>query len=133
MECDQDFKKGDIICGEKKRDQAWHNIIYLAGSAHAPIGAVFTHSDNDKYPCNKLMQPGHFEESEEWFNEKKKSYLLAHKFQKLEEWGPYCKVGELTDTGLRFVEELVGDLDSETYSEYEQRTNHGKTCQLHGS
>lgn len=134
MECDQDFKKGDIIRGEKdKPHQAWHYIIYLAGSAHAPIGAVFTHSGNDKYRCNKLMQPEHFEESEKWFNKKRKSYLIAHKFQKLELWGPYCKVGKLTDVGLQFVEGLVVSLASEAYSEYEQQTNGGKSCQLHVS
>lgn len=134
MECDQDFKKGDIIRGEKdKRHQAWHRIIYLGGSARAPIGAVFTHSGSGNYSCNKLMQPEYFEESKKWFDEKQESYLIAHKFQKLEEWGPYCKVGKLTDIGLRFVEELVGHLPSESYSEYEHRTNRGRNCQSHGS
>lgn len=132
MECNQDFKKGDIIRGEKdKRHQARHFVIYLEGSARAPIGAVFTHSGN--YSCNKLMQSEYFEESKKWFDEKQESYLIAHKFQKLEGWGPYCKVGKLTDIGLRFVEELVGNFDSEPYSEYERRTNRGKSCQLHRS
>lgn len=132
MECDQDFKKGDIIHGEKhKPHEAHHFIIYLGGSNNAPIGAVFTHSNG--YVCNKLMKSELFAEPEKWFNDERKSYLIAHKFQKLEGWGPYSKVGKLTDIGLRFVDELIGDLVSEPYSEYEQRTNRGKNCQLHGS
>ena len=132
MECSQDFKKGDIIQGSKCCFcEAYHPIIYLGGNTRAPIGAVFTHSGN--YSCNKLMQPEYFEESKKWFNGECESYLIAHKFQKLEEWGPYCKVGKLTDAGLRFVEELVGHLTSEPYSEYERQTDRGKNCQLHGS
>ncbi len=126
-----EFKKGDIIRGEKhKRHEAHHFIIYLGGSNDAPIGAVFTHSDG--YVCNQLMKSEHFEEPEKWFNDKRKSYLIAHKFQKLEEWRPYYKQGMLTSVGLQFVENLVGDLASELYSEYEQRTNHGKNCTMHG-
>lgn len=128
------FKKGDIIQGEKhKPHQAYHFIIYLDGSNDIPVGAVFTHSDSDEYACNKLMKSEHFTEPEKWFNNERKSYLIAHKFQKLEEWGDYHPKGKLTNTGLQFVEELVGHLVPEPYSEYEERTNRGKNCQLHKS
>jgi len=126
------FSKGDIIRGEKrKRSEAYHYVVYLGGNSDAPIGAVFTHSNG--YVCNQLMRPEHFEEPEKWFSENQKSYLIAHKFQKLEEWGPYSKQGMLTDVGLQFVEKLVGNLTSEPYSEYEQRTNSGKNCVEHGN
>ena len=130
MQCKQDFEKGDIIRGsEKSFDGAYHPIVYLGGSVQSPIGVVITHSDN--YPCNKQMEREYFQETGNWFSNERKSYIIAHKFQKLEDWGPYSKVGKLTDVGLAFVESHVKNIGSETYFDYVKKTSNGKQCSLH--
>lgn len=126
------FEKGDILQGEKnKRNQAFHYIVYLDGSDNIPVGVVLTHSKD--YVCNKVMKPEHFVDPEEWFDESKATCLIAHKFQKLEEWGPYNKKGRLTQQGIQFVENLVSSLESQLYSEYIIQTSNGNKCLLHRS
>ena len=102
------MKRGDILKGSKRgRGAAFHFIVFLDGrDSISFIGAVLTHSS--RYNDNVLMNEEHFRKSNA--NGKKygfnfdSTYLIVKRFIKLQEWGPFKKIGELTKEGIKFVE-----------------------------
>ena len=93
------FQKGDILMGAKRgHDEAFHRVVYLDGPDDAPLRVVLTSSN--RYPCNKLLQPQHIESGAMTVGQ----YFVAHRLQKLKDWGPYRTIGRLTAEGVEFVE-----------------------------
>lgn len=45
---------------------------------------------------------------------------------KLQDWGPFTKVGELTDRGIKFIEATIDDLHPETWDDYLARTGQSR-------
>jgi hypothetical protein len=118
------MKTGGIYRGTKP--DAFHKIVYLKGKNYrAFIGAVLTHAGPPKYSDNVLMRKEHFER----VNEKGRPYefkfdcthLVKHQFLKLEGWGPFTKVGELTKHGIAFVQNMVGDCPAVEWDDYVAR------------
>ena len=114
------FKKGDILRGRKKSfREAYHPIIFIGGTDEIPVVVILTHSGS--FPCNIKMQLNHFETS----SYEESSYFVAHKIEKMVDWGPYEKVGRLTKEGISFIESNLPDSSPITWSEYEMRKENG--------
>lgn len=116
------MEKGDILKGSKReRDAAYHYIVFLDGKDdNLFIGAVLTHSD--RYKNNILMKEGHFKETTAEGKKYKfrfnNTHLVKGRFIKLQDWGPFRKIGELTKAGIEFVESETGDRGPMFWDEY---------------
>lgn len=116
------MKKGDILRGLKRgRDAAYHFIIFLDGTNNDSfIGGVLTHSN--KYKNNTLMTEEHFQKTTEggkkYEFEFDNTHLVKGRFIKLQDWGPFTKIGELTKEGINFVDSETKDLKPELWDEY---------------
>lgn len=115
------FKKGDILRGDKREfEESYHPIVYIAGQIEAPLAVVLTHTETEKIPCNlKLL--GIYDE--------KPQYFVAHLIQKMSEWGPYLKEGELTKEDLKLIENTISSMGSITWAEYLEYKKNG--CHAH--
>lgn len=119
------FQRGDILRGSKRaRTEAWHPIVYLDGPEEAPLAVMLTHTDNVAEPCNVKIEQAYIRGGLDG----REQYFVAHRLQKLSEWAPYKKVGELTNEGIDFVESQL-PAGSLTWDEYEKLTKNG--CQHH--
>jgi hypothetical protein len=121
-------EKGDILKGSKRRrDEAYHRIIFLDGKDDDSfIGAVLTHDNRHK--DNILMKENHFIKNRSYkfsFDNKNGTYLVSKKFIKLEDWGPFEKAGKLTESGIKFVDLIVGNLDSVLWIDYIKKQKYG--------
>ena len=122
-----DFSKGDVLKATKrKKDEGYHYIIYYERNSNEDfIGCMITHSISSQ---NEEMYDIHFELLDEIGNKYPVGYdktlLVKGKFCKLENWSPFTKVGALTAAGISFVEEVVGDLPLESFSDHCDRNQH---------
>ncbi len=123
MKQDQEIKKlGDILVGAKRgRDAALHFIVFLDGNdENTFIGAVLTHSN--KYKNNILMDEGHFrkldKEGKEYVFQYDNTHLVKGRFIKLQDWGPFEKIGALTEEGVKFVESATSTGNPMLWDEY---------------
>ena len=122
-----DFSKGDVLKATKrKKDEGYHYIIYYERNSNEDfIGCMITHSIS---PQNEEMSDTHFESLDEKGNKYSVGYdetlLVKGKFYKLENWGPFTKVGALTATGISFVEKVVENLPLEPFADYCDRNQH---------
>lgn len=103
------MKKGEIFYG-RKHSEAYHPIIYLGNyDEDFFIGAMLTSSNN--FTENILMKPEHFKVNDEKGNRFYLGFYNTHlvkaKLLKRNEWSPFRKIGELTETGISFVDENV--------------------------
>ena len=106
------MNEGDIFFGRKYSD-ACHPIVYLRDKdENFFIGAMLTTSENFKKD-NILMAEEHFKKehskdikSEVFF---KNTHLVKIELIKKIERGPFKKVGELTNKGIKFVKSNVKD------------------------
>ncbi len=115
------FQNGDILIGTKRKfEEAYHPIIFIGGSDYAPLAVVLTHSD--KYPCNVRLVGNYGENSTQYF--------IAHLIEKLPEWGPYSRVGKLTDEDIKIVRNSVSSASHITWQQYEEYTKN--SCPDHG-
>jgi hypothetical protein len=118
----EDFKKGDILIGQQRSfDEAYHPIVYISGPNEAPLAVVLTHSN--KFPCNmELLNI--------YGREDKVQYFVAHLIEKIPDWGPYEKIGELNQKDFERIWVLIKDSNKMTWSQYEDYTK-GKVCPDH--
>lgn len=113
---------GDILQAKNRSKEAgFHYIIFYDGYSDDEFEAgVLTTTNN--FPDNILMDKSHFVEKNSEGNNFKitfnNSKLIPVKLFKPEEWGPYRKVGQLTDNGINFVREIIGDLKPVYWKEY---------------
>jgi hypothetical protein len=104
------FKKGDII----KPVTRVEKVDWLSGLYHAAVvwddeysgigdfhGIILTHSGPTKRFHNILMLPDHFivDLPYAWDN----THFVNQIFIKMAEWGPFEKVGQLSDLGKSFI------------------------------
>ena len=120
----QNFSKGDILKAFKRnKKEGYHYIVYYQGNSNDDfIGGMLTHSDT---PRNVKMSECHFERLDEngkaytiYYNN---SFLVKGKFIKPREWGPFTKVGKLTLDGIKFVENVIENLNCESFEDYLSR------------
>ncbi|GAB1397085.1 hypothetical protein MASR1M65_18640 [Saprospiraceae bacterium] len=112
------FSIGDILEGtNRKFNEAYHYVVFYAGNTDDDFCGGFI-TTSPKYQ-NIPMKSEHFESGHKigYTN----SYLAAHKFIKLKDWGPYKKVGRLSKEGIEFLEQNIGHLEPELYTDYALR------------
>ena len=115
------FKKGDVLRGDKRKfKESYHPIVYISGSIEAPLAVVLTHAETKKFPCNLKLSGIYDDESQ---------YFVGHLLQKMAEWGPYKKEGELSKEDLKLVEDTIRGMGSMTWDEYLRYTSSG--CPIH--
>jgi len=100
--------KGDILEGERTR----HPIIFLKEeNSDQFIGCIITHSG--RYENNIGLKMTHFKQTDGLGNEYKiqfeNSYFINLKIIKINDWGPFIKVRELTREGVSFIENYLND------------------------
>ncbi|MEQ8358045.1 MAG: hypothetical protein RH860_01065 [Cytophagales bacterium] len=100
------FSVGDIIQGKLRGlDESFHPIIYF-GEINIEFfdGGMITHS------CgfgNVRLQNKHF--SQRINSDSRPSYFVKNYLLKKQEWGPFQKIGELSNEGIKFVKsQLIG-------------------------
>ena len=113
---------GDILeASDRDREAGFHFIIFYDGHDDDEfLAGVLT--STDKYPVNIVMNNKHFQYSDENdFTFKvtyKNSKLVPAKLFKPEQWGPYHKVGQLTEEGIDFVRKHIEALQPEYWQDY---------------
>ena len=100
------LQKGDIVRGRQTR----HPIVYLGELNEFEFkGCFITHSAG--YKINKGLKESYFCKKDERGNEYEiqyeKTYVCRCLLVKKNEWGPYTKVGQLTDEGVQFIENAI--------------------------
>lgn len=118
------YVRGDILKATDQRlNKGFHRIIYLSpNSASDFIGAMVTHG---AVGDNILMDISHFVQSNQGTSYEFQfddTYLVQAKLLKFENWGPFTKVGQLSDEGIIFVNSIISKLRSETFRNYNKRT-----------
>lgn len=115
------MKKGEIYEGTiRGKKAARHPIVYLSRySGDAFVGAVLTHSA--EYG-NHPMRPEHFKEIDRDVNKCTfvfdNTHFVVKRFLKPVEWGPYKKIGELTEEGASVIETATKGQDPMIWEEY---------------
>lgn len=117
---------GDILeATDRSINAGRHFIIYYDSYDGVNfIGAMVTHN-----VCNKnlIMDRSHFEEidinGEKYKFQFDETYLVIAKLIKFNNWGPFTKVGKLTNSGIEFVKVNIDPLSEETWDHYLIRTN----------
>jgi hypothetical protein len=113
---------GDILeATDRTRVAGFHYMIFYDGyDDNEFIAGVLT--STNKFPINILMTNLHFVEKDEFGNDFKITYknskLVPAKLFKPEEWGPFEKVGQLTDEGIAFLHQHIGNLHAEYWQNY---------------
>lgn len=110
------FITGDILqATHRELRKGYHPIIFVSGRSEFDfIGAMITHHpDEDR---NVRMDVSHFEPG--YLITFDNSYLVKARLIKPEEWGPFDKVGQLTETGIKFVENKISGQQEETFAHY---------------
>jgi len=122
-------ERGDILEGKNRRWKAARHFIvfYEERDEYGFVGAMIT---TDSRELNVAMRPHDFHttdsEGKPYKISYKNSYLVKAKLFKLESWGRFKKVGQLTGRGISFVEKTIDDLSLESWEEYCERTKETK-------
>ena len=123
-----EWQKGDILKSDHK--DAVHPIIFLDGYDDGFfIGAMITsRGPDEKYPNNIPMREGHFvaldEDGQRYETVYGPSYLVDAKLLKRLKWRPFRKAGQLTESGVVFVEARTRENHPVVWEEYRFRSGH---------
>src|SRR5690606_32681248 len=118
--------RGDILeASNRAKNAGKHFIIFFDGYDDTNfIGCMVTHLESDN---NVKMYQSHFNKTDNNGMNYKFQFdntnLVIAKLYKVESWGPFDKIGELTTEGITFVEQTIQELPAETWEEYLIRTN----------
>jgi hypothetical protein len=118
---------GDILKGKNRdRDAAFHFIVFLDDNDKTSfVGTMLTRCN--KYKDNILMSENHFNKTDTAGNsfefQFKNTHLVKRRLIKLEGWGPFEKIGELTTEGIKFVKSATDLTEPVIWDDYlrEQR------------
>ena len=111
------FNKGDIIEATKRGPNEGRHYILVWGDYHEGLdfeGIMLTHSS--KFADNILLEKAHILERQDfvWDN----THFVNRVFIKLNDWGPFSKVGELTKEGLEFITQTLTHKEPITFDQY---------------
>lgn len=109
------MNKGDILeATDKSRVAGYHYIVYYESISANEFAGTFISTDGS-FEQNIEMTDNHFEEYDEndelYDIRNDGSFLARAKLIKLESWGPFTKVGQLSNVGVEFLENNIGDLE----------------------
>lgn len=119
------WQRGDILEGtNRRREAARHYIIaldpYRSGNF---IGAMLT--SKGTYLENILMKPVYIRTNTDngtrFKFQFKNTHFVKGSFIKLESWGPFTKVGELSEEGIGLVDQETKDLEPGLWDDYVTR------------
>ncbi len=119
------FIKGDILEASNRSLKAGkHYIVYFdEGDDINFIGAMLTHMESEK---NSAMSNEHFKTNDSKGNPFKfqydYTYVVIAKLKKFHAWQPFTKIGELTESGIHYLEYIIGPLEAETWDDYLKRS-----------
>jgi len=116
---DNFFEAGDILQGKyRRKNEAYHPIIYLSNyDANFFIGCMLTHhkgSDNLKF------EESHFA-LKKW-TDSRPSYLVNSFLLKRNEWGTFSIIGRLSESGLEFLNQNVGNTKPILWEDFLKRS-----------
>lgn len=111
------FYKGDILRASKRdRDQGFHYILAWEDFDHGHDfhGIMLTRSN--RFDNNILLDRAFIKTGFPftWNN----SHFVNRIFIKLSDWGPFTKVGDVTDEGLVFIGASIIDHNPILFSDY---------------
>lgn len=111
-----DCKRGDILVATRRGPgEGVHPIVFFEQlDGHDFVGCMLTHEPLDE---NEPMKADHFLDTSDKFKYEN-TQIVKGKFHKPERWGAYYKVGRLSASGIKFVEELIDPLPLETFAHY---------------
>ena len=117
---DMSYVKGDIVVASKRdRDKGKHYIIVWTDFEEGQdfIGIMLTTATTEEYSDNIALDKTHISEELEfvWKN----SHFVNRLFIKFAEWGPFKKVGELSDSGVQYVQSNLQELEPVPFREYD--------------
>lgn len=114
-----DCRRGDILLATDRDLRAGHHPILFFDHQHTWdfIGCMLTHEVMDR---NAPMLEEYFNDTSDEF-EYENTQIVRGKFIKFAGWGPFYKVGKLSESGIGFVERLIHDFPLETFSSYYRR------------
>ena len=109
------FTKGDIIQGTKRnKDESYHPIVYFEEIDNLFfLGGMITHS---KEFGNIELNNSHFNLKID--NNPNPSHFVKNYLIKKQEWGPYKKIGELSEKGIQFIERKLKNTIPEIWENY---------------
>lgn len=115
-----EFKKGEIVRATKRdRSEGFHYIVVWTDfdEGNDFVGIMLTTSTTEEYADNVLLDIDHINKDLdfEWQN----SHFVNRLFIKFSAWGPFTKVGELTESGIKFISDNLQDIPPVTFDEYD--------------
>ena len=116
-----DHCRGDIIRARfRDRLRGFHFIAVWTDFNEGEdfIGIMLTTTTQDMYPDNVPLDIAHVNQNEEFAFEWRESHFVNRQFIKFAEWGPFTKIGELTEIGVTFIENNLQDLLPIPFEEY---------------
>jgi len=113
------YTKGDIVVASKRgRDKGKHYIIVWTEFEEGKdfIGIMLTTATGEEYSDNIALDKTHINEEMEfvWKN----SHFVNRLFIKFADWGPFRKIGELSSSGVQYVQNSLQDLSPVSFEEY---------------
>ena len=117
-----EFKKGEIVRATKRdRSEGFHYIAVWTDfdDGNDFVGIMLTTSTTEEYADNVLLEIDHIKKGLdfEWQN----SHFVNRLFIKFSVWGPFTKVGELTESGIKFISDNLQDIPPVTFDEYDAK------------
>ncbi len=115
MQVSLQFKIGDIILGaHRSKNKAFHPIIYLGEYDTIFFSGVMLTHDSRKE--NIALLDEHFEQRID--NDERNSFIVPNYLLKKHEWGPFKKVGKLSENGLKFIHKNIEETEPVIWEEY---------------
>lgn len=113
-----DCQRGDILKATDRSLRAGnHPIVFFDCMGTDFIGCMLTHKEKDE---NEPMLIAHFLYTSDDFKYEN-TQIVKGRFEKFLGWGPFYKIGRLSESGINFVENLIRDLPLETFANYYRR------------
>lgn len=120
------FKRGDILRGDKRKfKESYHPVVYIDGTIETPLAVVLTHTTTEENSCNRKLLRIYDKK------DGRPQYFVAHLIQKMSEWGPYSKEGELVKEDLELIENTVSGMKPITWAKYEYSDYKKNRCPEH--
>lgn len=113
-------KVGDIVRATKRsRSEAYHHILVWSDFDEGDDfeGIMLTTSTSRNFPDNIQMLESHFSKGHDW-TWRASQHFVNRLFIKFSAWGPFTKIGQLTEEGIGFVEENLQDIPAMPFDQY---------------
>lgn len=109
------FSAGDIIQGEKRgKDESFHPIIYLEEiDAVFFKGGMITHASQYE---NIGLRDEHFSHKIDSYP--RPSFFVGNFLIKKQDWGPFTKIAQLSDSGLAFLRSKLDGTSPVLWEDY---------------